>query len=119
MYFIAPLAALVLTVGLLIASRRHISDATAALGIVVCFLMVLTLNFSWLEPAVIGDLPKMGALSIAMVLPVALAAGAYLLAGRLRPLPRAAVSSAAGVAAVIAYPYVALILVCAFTGDCL
>lgn len=119
MYFIAPLAALVLTVALLSATRRHISLVTASFGIVVGFLMVLTLNFSWLESQIIGDLPKMGAVSIAMVLPVALAAGAYLLAGRLRPLPRAAVSSAAGIPAVIAYPYVAVILVCAFTGDCL
>lgn len=119
MYFTAPLAILVLTVGFLMASRCRISVATATSGIVIGFLTVVTLNFLWLESEAFGDLSKMGAVLIALSLPAVLAAGAYIFTGKLRPVPRVLVSSLVGISAVIVYPYVALILVCGFTGDCL
>lgn len=119
MYLIAPVAALVLTVGLLAASRRHISVATTGIGILVCFLGVVTFDFSWLQPEVVGDLPKMSALILAMLLPVVLPTSAYVVTGSLRPLLRVGVSAAAGILGVIAFPYVGLVLVCALAGDCL
>lgn len=119
LYYIAPTVALVLTMGLLVAPRRHISATIAGIGIIVCCLGAVTLQLSRLEPGALGDLPKMGAVCIATLLPTVVATGLYLISGGLQPLRRAAVAAAVALPVVIAYPYVGILLVCALAGDCL
>lgn len=118
-FLIPAVIATAITVIAVFASAKYKAVGLGTLAIVTSSLALASIEFFWLENGDLGELGKMAGLLLAMALPQLLVILAFAITRRTHQSVRLVTCLAAGFLGILLYPMVALLLVCAFSGDCL